>query len=118
MKCGFKTNKMLTALKETGHTVTTSEGRIIHKILASKPLKFQTSRRTDEQQKSHQPVPQMRKIQQWRILRNSPAPQDRTPRLKQQHCRQRAKHQTHPADVADEKETKLQPRGCIRFVQP
>ena len=51
MKCGFKTNKILPAVKETDHTVTTSEGRIIHKNLASKPLKFQTSRRTDELQK-------------------------------------------------------------------
>ena len=50
-KCGFKTNKNLTAVEETDHTVTTSEGRIIHKKLASKPLKFQTSKRTDEQQR-------------------------------------------------------------------
>ena len=28
MKWGFKTNKILTAVKETDHTVTTSEGRI------------------------------------------------------------------------------------------
>ena len=27
MKCGFKTNKNLTAVKETNHTVTTSEGK-------------------------------------------------------------------------------------------
>ena len=51
MKCGFETNKTLTAVKETDHTVTTSEGRIIHKKLALKSSKFQTSRRTDEQQK-------------------------------------------------------------------
>ena len=31
MKCGFKTDKILTATKETDHTVTTSDGRIIHK---------------------------------------------------------------------------------------
>ena len=31
MKCGFKTNKILTAVKETDHTITTSEGKIIHK---------------------------------------------------------------------------------------
>ena len=49
MKCSFKTNKILTAVKETDHTITTSEGRIIHKKLASKPSKFQTSRKTDEQ---------------------------------------------------------------------
>ena len=49
MKCGFKTNKILTAVKETDHTVTTSEGRVIHKKLASKPLKFQTLKKTEEQ---------------------------------------------------------------------
>ena len=52
MKCGFKTNKILTAVKETDHTITTSEGRIIHKKLAFKPLNFQTSRKTDEQKKA------------------------------------------------------------------
>ena len=52
MKCSFKTNKILTAVKETDHTITTSEGRIIHKNLASKPSKFQTSRKTDEQKKA------------------------------------------------------------------
>ena len=52
MKCGFKTNKILTAIKETDHTVTTSDGRTIHKKLASKPLKFQTSKKTDEQKKA------------------------------------------------------------------
>ena len=31
MKCGFKTNKILTAVAETDHTITTSEGRVIHK---------------------------------------------------------------------------------------
>ena len=51
MKCGFKTNKIITADKETDHTITTSEGRIIPKTLASKPLKFQTSRRIDEQRR-------------------------------------------------------------------
>ena len=51
MKSGFKTNKILTAVKETDHTVT-SEGKIIHKKLASKPLKFQTSRKTEEQKRS------------------------------------------------------------------
>ena len=52
MKCGFKTNNVLTAVKETDHTVTTSEGRITHKKLASKLLKFQTSRNTDEQRRA------------------------------------------------------------------
>ena len=31
MKCGFKTNKILIAVAETGHTVTTSEGRVRQK---------------------------------------------------------------------------------------
>ena len=35
MKCRFKTNKSLTAVKETKHTVTTSDGKLIHKKLAS-----------------------------------------------------------------------------------
>ena len=52
MKCGFKTNKILTAIKETNDTVTTSDGRTIHKKLASKPLKFQTPRKPDEQKKA------------------------------------------------------------------
>ena len=51
MKCGFKTNKSLTAINETNHTVTTSDGRTIHKKLASKPLKFQTPRKQDEPKK-------------------------------------------------------------------
>ena len=52
MKCGFKTNKILTAVKETDHNVTSSDGKTIHKKLAYKPLKFQTSRKTDEQKKA------------------------------------------------------------------
>ena len=53
MKCGFKTNIKLTAIAETGHTITTSEGRVIHKKLASKPLKFQTSRKPEDQTRTH-----------------------------------------------------------------
>ena len=52
MKCSFKTNKILTAVQETDHTITISEGRVIHKKVASKPLNFQTSRKTDEQKKA------------------------------------------------------------------
>ena len=48
MKCGIKTDKVLTAIKETDHTVITSEGKIIHTKLASKPLQFQTSKKADE----------------------------------------------------------------------
>ena len=49
MKCGFKTNKISRAVAETDHTVTTSQGRVIHKKSASKPLKFQTSRKPEDQ---------------------------------------------------------------------
>ena len=52
MKCGFETNKILTAITETDHNVTTSKGKTIHKKLSSKPLKFQTSRKTDEQKRA------------------------------------------------------------------
>ena len=52
MKESFKTTKLLTAVKQTDHTVTTSEGRVIHEKLASEPLKFQTSRKTDEQKRT------------------------------------------------------------------
>ena len=51
MKCRFKTNKMVTAGKETKHTVTTSEGKIIHKKLASKPIKFQLPKKLEEKRK-------------------------------------------------------------------
>ena len=51
MKCGFKTNNFLTAVKETDHTII-SEERVIHEKLASKLLKFQTSRRTEEQRRA------------------------------------------------------------------
>ena len=51
MKCGFKTNKILTAVSETGHTIITSEGKVIHKKLASRPLNFQTSRKPEDQRK-------------------------------------------------------------------
>ena len=52
MKCGYKTNKILTAVAETDHTITTSEGRVIHKKLASLPLKFQTSKKPEEPRKA------------------------------------------------------------------
>ena len=48
LKCRFKTNKLLTAVKETKHTITTSEGKTIHKKLASIPVKFQLSRKPEE----------------------------------------------------------------------
>ena len=52
IKCGFKTNKILTAVAETDHTINTSEGRVINKKLASRPLKFQTSKKPEEPRKA------------------------------------------------------------------
>ena len=52
MKCGFKTNKILTAVAETDHTVTTSEGRVIHKKLVFRPLKFQIPKKLEEPRKA------------------------------------------------------------------
>ena len=40
MKCRIKVNKTLTAVRKTGHTITTADGNVIHKKLASNPLKF------------------------------------------------------------------------------
>ena len=51
MKCRFKTDKILTAAKETKHTITTTERKLIHKKLASKPLKFQPSKKPNETRK-------------------------------------------------------------------
>ena len=51
MKCKFKTNKILTAVNETKHTITTSDGKIIHKKLASKPIKFQLLKKPEEKRK-------------------------------------------------------------------
>ena len=51
MKCRFKTNKILTAVNETKHTITTSEGKVIHEKLASKPIKVQSSEKPEEKRK-------------------------------------------------------------------
>ena len=51
MKCSFKTNKVLTAIGVSGHTITTSEGKIVHKKLKSNPIKFPLSRRPNEQRR-------------------------------------------------------------------
>ena len=51
MKCRFKIDKNLTAAKETKHTITTTEEKIIHKKLASNPLKFPPSKKADETRK-------------------------------------------------------------------
>ena len=42
---------MLTALKKTKHTITTSEGKTIPKKLASKPVKSQLSRKPEEKRR-------------------------------------------------------------------
>ena len=51
MKCRFKTNEILTAVNKTKHTVTASEGKIIHKKLVSKPIKFQLSKKPEEKRR-------------------------------------------------------------------
>ena len=51
MKCRFKTNKILTAVNETKHTITTSDGKIIHKKVSSKPIKFQLPKKPEEKKK-------------------------------------------------------------------
>ena len=51
MKCRFKTDKILTAAKESKHTITTTDGKTIHRKLASNPLKFQLSKKADETRK-------------------------------------------------------------------
>ena len=51
MKCRSKTDKSLTAVNETKHTVTTADGKTIHKKLVSNPLKFQLSKKTEETRK-------------------------------------------------------------------
>ena len=51
MKCRFKSDKILTAAKETKHTIITTDGKTIHKKLASNPLKFQPSKIADETRK-------------------------------------------------------------------
>ena len=59
MNSRFKTNKTLTAIKKTKHTVTTSDGRTIHKKQAFNPIKFQPSKKlntTKSQQKDARDV--------------------------------------------------------------
>ena len=111
MKCGFKTNKILTAIKETDHIVTTSEGRIIHKKLASKPLKFQTSRRTDEQQR--RVVNRCRKCGKSSSGEFCEAQQQ--PEIEHQDPNNNtAEDEASTND--DPVDKKIQPRDCTRFV--
>ena len=51
LKCRFKTDKISTAARETKHTITTTDGKIIHKKLASNPLKFQPLKKNEETKK-------------------------------------------------------------------
>ena len=51
MKCRLETDKILTVVKETKHTVTTADGKTIHKNLASILFKFQPSKKTGETRK-------------------------------------------------------------------
>ena len=51
MKCRFETNKILTAASETKHTITTTDGKDVHKKLASNPLKFQPAKKAEEPRK-------------------------------------------------------------------
>ena len=46
-KCRFKTNTILISVKGTDHTVTTAEGKVIHKKVASNSLKVQPSKRSE-----------------------------------------------------------------------
>ena len=51
MQCRFESNRILTAVKETEHTVITADGNVIHKKLASTPLNFQPSKKSEEARK-------------------------------------------------------------------
>ena len=51
IKSRCKTNKTSTAVKQTELTVTTADGKIIHKKLPSNPLKIQSSKQSEEVRK-------------------------------------------------------------------
>ena len=51
LKCRLKTDKILTAARETKHTITTTDRKIIHKKLASNPSKFQPLKKNEETKK-------------------------------------------------------------------
>ena len=50
--CRFKTNKTLTTIIDTKHTVTTSDERMRHKKLASNPIMFQPSKKREDNSKA------------------------------------------------------------------
>ena len=51
MKCRFETIKTLTAVRETGHTITMADGKLLYKKLASNPLKFQLPKKPEQARK-------------------------------------------------------------------
>ena len=63
MKCGFKTNKILTAVAETDHTVSTFERRVIHKKISIQTFEISDIKKARGSKEGHQQMPQMRKIQ-------------------------------------------------------
>ena len=54
IKWRFKSNNMLTAVNETNHTVTATDGRIIHKNLTSNHLKTPAKRSEETRQPTNQ----------------------------------------------------------------
>ena len=110
MKCGFKTNKTLTAIKKTDHTVTTSDGRTIYKKLASKTFKISDLKENRRTEEGHHQVQKVRKIQQRQILRSTP-----TLRQQQQRRRGRTQHQSRSPDDAHKEE--IQADNRIRLIQ-
>ena len=60
MKCRFKTNKILTAARETKHTLTTADGKTIQKKLASNPLKRFRRQRFSHQRKRRRQESQLK----------------------------------------------------------
>ena len=68
MKCRFKTKKLLTAIKETDHIITTSDGKIVLKKIGVKTNKnsvLEKARRTAPANRSLLP---MQKVQPGRVL--------------------------------------------------
>ena len=48
MKCRFKSTKTSTAVRETGHTISTADGKIVDKKLASNLLKLQPPKKPEK----------------------------------------------------------------------
>ena len=71
MKCRFKTNKILTAVTETKHTITTSERKVIHKKTSVKTDKISVVKETGREEKINQLLHKMWKIQPRELLRHT-----------------------------------------------